>query len=109
MKSASLALAVLTFAALGAVPAVAQSPAPAASEWRTPDPENVLVFDTNKGRIIVEMSPATAPMHVERYRTLTRQKFFDGLKDMAKVAFDEAPAALAGSSGSYGGEPLLEF
>lgn len=80
MKSASLALAVLTFAAIGAVPAVAQSPAPAASEWRTPDPENVLVVDTNKGRIIVEMSPATAPMHVERYRTLTRQKFFDGLK-----------------------------
>lgn len=78
MKFASVALvAVLSLAA--AAPAVAQTPAPAAAEWRTPDPENVLVFDTNKGRIIVEMTPAAAPAHVERFRILTRQKFYDGL------------------------------
>ena len=73
MKLASI-VAVLALTAASA--ASAQQ----ASDWRTPDPENILVVDTNKGRIIVEMSPATSPMHVERYRTLTRQKFFDGLK-----------------------------
>lgn len=36
-------------------------------------------------------------------------KFLDGLKDMAKAAFDAAPVSLATSSASYGGEPLLEF
>lgn len=78
MKFAPVALAaVLSLAA--AAPALAQTPVPAASEWRTPDPENVLVVETNRGRIIVEMTPATAPAHVERYRTLTRMKFFDGL------------------------------
>ncbi len=76
MKFAPVALAVLS---LAATPALAQTPVPSAAEWRTPDPENVLVFDTNKGRIIVEMYPAVAPAHVERYRTLARQGFYDGL------------------------------
>ena len=52
-------LIALTFAAAAvlAVPAAAQAPvaSPAQSvDWRMPDPENVLVIDTNKGRIIVE-------------------------------------------------------
>ena len=25
------------------------------ADWRTPDPENVLVIDTNKGRVVVEI------------------------------------------------------
>ncbi len=78
MKVAPFALiAVLSFAP--AHPALAQAPAPAAGEWRTPDPENVLVFETTKGRVIVEMVPAAAPAHVERLRTLARQGFYDGL------------------------------
>lgn len=76
MKSASLALVLLS---LAAAPAVAQAPAPTAADWRTPDPENVLVVDTNKGRIIVELEPRVAPNHVERYRTLARRGFYDGL------------------------------
>ena len=57
-----------------ALPAAAQT-----SDWRTPDPQNVLVIDTNQGRIIAELAPALAPNHVERIRTLTRQGFYDGL------------------------------
>ncbi|MDB5451512.1 MAG: peptidylprolyl isomerase [Caulobacteraceae bacterium] len=64
-------------AALLAAPALAQAPA---ADWRTPDPENTLVIDTNKGRILVEMEPAIADAHVERIKTLTRRKFYDGLK-----------------------------
>lgn len=56
----------------------AQPPGPGPDDWRTPDPENVLVIDTTKGRIIVELEPRMAPGHVERMRTLTRQGFYNG-------------------------------
>ncbi|NBB50372.1 peptidylprolyl isomerase [Rhizobium sp. CRIBSB] len=52
----------------------------AAPEWRTIAPENLLVIDTSKGRIIVELDPQVAPLHVERIRTLADQGFYDGLK-----------------------------
>ena len=79
MKVAPFALTAVLSLAAATPPALAQTPVPAPGEWRTPDPENVLVFETNKGRIIVEMVPAAAPAHVERVRTLARAKFYDGL------------------------------
>lgn len=51
-----------------------------APEWRTVAPENLLIIDTSKGRIIVEMDPRIAPRHVERVRTLADSGFYDGLK-----------------------------
>ena len=77
IRKALLAAAVMALAA----PAVAQAPAttaPAASDWRTPDPENLLVIDTNKGRVIVELMPEVAPAHVQRVKELTRAGFYDG-------------------------------
>ncbi len=56
--------------------AVAQT----ASEWRTVAPENLMVIDTSKGRVLVELEPRVAPNHVERIRTLTNRGFYDGLK-----------------------------
>ena len=65
-----------------AAPAVAAKPAgpsaPGPSDWRSPDPNDVLVIDTNKGRIIVEMVPEVAPQHVARMRELAHENFFDG-------------------------------
>ncbi|QDH73824.1 peptidylprolyl isomerase [Brevundimonas sp. M20] len=55
------------------------APAPAAG-WRTIAPENLLVIDTSKGRIIAEMDPRLAPRSVERVRTLANRGFYDGLK-----------------------------
>ncbi|AAK23561.1 peptidyl-prolyl cis-trans isomerase, cyclophilin-type [Caulobacter vibrioides CB15] len=49
------------------------------SDWRTPDPNNVLVVETNKGRIIAELYPEVAPNHVERVRGLAKSGFYDGL------------------------------
>jgi peptidylprolyl isomerase len=84
MKSALLAaavLAVLPLAAAAQAPAEAvQAPAYAASDWRTPDPHNVLVIDTSQGRVFVELSPLLAPKHVERYKLLARRGFYDGLE-----------------------------
>ncbi|HEX4711811.1 peptidylprolyl isomerase [Phenylobacterium sp.] len=64
-------------------PALAPPSAPAApgpADWRTPDPNDVLVIDTNKGRILVEMIPEVAPQHVARMRELAHENFFDGLR-----------------------------
>ncbi|MBU1346956.1 MAG: peptidylprolyl isomerase [Alphaproteobacteria bacterium] len=73
------ALAVLSPAA-GAAAQTAAVPAPAAADWRTIAPENLLVIDTSKGRILVELEPRAAPRHIERVRTLADQGFYDGLK-----------------------------
>ena len=54
-------------------------PVIAASDYRTVDPQNLLVIDTAKGRIIVEMYPEIAPASVERVKALARLKFYDGL------------------------------
>jgi peptidylprolyl isomerase len=68
---------IMTAAAAAAAPAPT---GPAAADWRTPDPNDVLVIDTNKGRILVEMVPDVAPQYVARMRDLTHAKFFDGQK-----------------------------
>jgi len=60
-----------------AAPAVAQT---ASADWRAIAPENLLVIDTAKGRILVEMEPRMAPRAVERIRTLADQGFYDGHK-----------------------------
>jgi peptidylprolyl isomerase len=41
--------------------------------------ENLLYIDLTYGRVIIEMMPNIAPKHVERIKTLTRQKFYDGI------------------------------
>jgi len=50
------------------------------SDWRPVPPDNLLIIDTTKGRILVEMMPSIAPLHVERMRLLARASFFDNLK-----------------------------
>lgn len=71
--------ALLLAAALGLqTPAPATPPAPA-GEWRTVSPDNLLVIDTSRGRILVELAPAIAPLHVERIRLLAGRGFYDGL------------------------------
>ncbi|WP_425990651.1 peptidylprolyl isomerase [Brevundimonas sp. TWP2-3-2] len=57
-------------------------PAPAApgtADWRTVPADNLMIIDTNRGRILVELAPEAAPLHVERMRLLTRRAFFDGI------------------------------
>lgn len=66
-------------AAKSAAAAPAKPAQPGARDWRTPDPNDVLVIDTNKGRIIVELIPEVAPTHVERVRELVQANFYDGL------------------------------
>ncbi len=75
MRSMLLLAAVLSAAAPAAL---AKPKAPAAADWRTPDAENVLVIDTSRGRVIVELVPEVAPGHVERLKVLARKGTYDG-------------------------------
>jgi peptidylprolyl isomerase len=72
LKPIALAL-VLTAAGSSAVLA-----APKANEWRTPAPDTVVVIDTTRGRVIVELVPEAAPLHVARFQELTREGVYNG-------------------------------
>jgi cyclophilin family peptidyl-prolyl cis-trans isomerase len=43
------------------------------------DPENTLVVETTKGRVVIALRPDLAPSHVERIKTLARKGFYDGV------------------------------
>ena len=43
------------------------------------DPENTLVIETSKGPVVIELRPDLAPKHVDRIKTLAREKFYDGI------------------------------
>jgi peptidylprolyl isomerase len=48
-------------------------------DWRPLDPAQTLVIDTSKGRIVVEMAPALAPLAVARVKRLAKEGVYDGL------------------------------
>ena len=50
-----------------------------AEAWRELDPENTLYIDLEYGRVVLELYPEIAPLHVEQIKTLTRQTFYDGI------------------------------
>ncbi len=43
------------------------------------DPENTLIIETTKGRVVIELRPDLAPKHVERIKQLVREGFYDGI------------------------------
>ena len=43
------------------------------------DPENTLILETSKGRVVIQLRPDLAPGHVERIKTLAREGFYDGV------------------------------
>ena len=43
------------------------------------DPENTLVIETTKGRIVIAMRPDLAPLHVAHIKKLAREGFYDGI------------------------------
>jgi peptidylprolyl isomerase len=87
-RIATMALAI----GLSALPALAATDRPAptpsaqqlllksrASEWRRPDPDNLLVMQLRTGRVLIELAADFAPLHAANIRTLAREHYFDGL------------------------------
>jgi peptidylprolyl isomerase len=50
-----------------------------AAEWKVLDPDNTLVIDSSRGRIVVAMAPQFAPLAVARVKQLAREHVYDGL------------------------------
>jgi peptidylprolyl isomerase len=74
MKSLLAAVAAFLFI----VPAVAQTTPSVAPP--PVDPENVLLLDLSTGgRVAIQLRPDIAPRHVERVKSLTRQRFYNGI------------------------------
>ena len=80
-------LLILAGAALVAGAAPAKKPltpndivaAAPASAWRTIDPDNLLVMDlASGGRIVIQLAPAFAPVHVANVKALARGNYWDG-------------------------------
>ena len=43
------------------------------------DPENALVIETTKGKVVIAMRPDLAPNHVAHIKRLAREGFYDGI------------------------------
>jgi peptidylprolyl isomerase len=50
-----------------------------AEDWRVPDPANTLYMELASGRVVIELAPRFAPLHVANIKQLATQKYFDGL------------------------------
>jgi peptidylprolyl isomerase len=49
------------------------------TDWQPLDPDNTLYVELPGGRVVIELAPAFAPLHVTNIKTLARSKYFDGL------------------------------
>ena len=48
-------------------------------DWRRLDPERTLYMELRAGRVVIELAPDFAPLHVQNIKALIRERFFDGL------------------------------
>ncbi|HEY2685552.1 MAG TPA: peptidylprolyl isomerase [Steroidobacteraceae bacterium] len=48
-------------------------------DWRPVDPDNTLYLELPTGRVVIELAPSFAPLHVANIKTLARSGYFDGL------------------------------
>jgi peptidylprolyl isomerase len=49
------------------------------SEWRTPDPNNLLDMQLPQGHVLIELAPDFTPLHAANIRALAHAHYFDGL------------------------------
>ena len=93
----------LTFAALTATTAIAQSPPPAA------DPANTAILELKTGKVTIQLRPDLAPKHVERVKKLMKEGFYNGLKFHRVIAEFMAqtgdPTGTGGGGSKYGPVP----
>ena len=74
----ALALTPIACAQDAAVLPTPEAAAADTANWRAVDPENLFIFDTTKGRILIEVAPVVAPKHAEQFRKNIRTGKYDG-------------------------------
>jgi peptidylprolyl isomerase len=77
---ATLAPAVVAPVTATAPATVVVSLPAALADWRALDPENTLVLDTDRGRVVIELRPEFAPLAVARIKRLARTHVYDNLQ-----------------------------
>ncbi|GGD65041.1 peptidylprolyl isomerase [Lacimicrobium alkaliphilum] len=50
-----------------------------ADEWRTPEPENLVYLQLESGLVVIELAPFAAPEHVNQFKQLVDEGFYNGL------------------------------
>ena len=85
-----------------APPALDAPPPAAVTGFQPIEAENLLVLDTSKGRVLVELRPDIAPNHVARIRALVRKNYYD-----ADVFSRVLPSYIAQTGeNTVGGDPV---
>ncbi|MFP5262971.1 MAG: peptidylprolyl isomerase [Blastocatellia bacterium] len=70
------------------------------------DNSEVAVIDTNYGKIVIEFFPEAAPRHVENFKELVRENFYDGTKFHRLVRNQSRPIAIQGGDpNTISGDP----
>ncbi len=49
------------------------------ADWRAVDPQNTLYLQLDAGRVVIELAPAFAPLHVENIKRLAHEHYYDAL------------------------------
>jgi peptidylprolyl isomerase len=77
------------------------------ADWRAVDIDNIIVFETARGRMVLELAPDFAPMHIKAIRDLVaRGRFDDGAITRVQDNYVIQWAARPASEGTPAPEPL---
>lgn len=77
-----------------------------ASKTAKVDNSEVAVIETNYGKIVIEFFPDVAPKHVENFKELVRENFYDGTKIHRLVKNQNRPIAIQGGDpNTINGDP----
>jgi peptidylprolyl isomerase len=50
-----------------------------AADWRAVDAENTLYLELPAGRVVIELAPGFAPLHVANIKKMARTRYYDGI------------------------------
>ena len=62
-----------------AIAAIAIAAGAGSASAQPADPENTLYIELFCGRVVIQLRPDLAPLHVAQIKTLARQQFYDGI------------------------------
>ena len=78
----------------------------ACTNYSNLDSDELAVIETNYGRIVIEFFPRDAPRHVQNFKELARQGFYDGTKFHRLVKDKNKPVAIQGGDpNTISGDP----